>query len=177
MVAGGRFSLIISVILFAGVHASLYARTAPTVISDVSRDTLSLHDILTNTVRVTLAADWPQTSFCVFPESPDSREAFALLAAYPSTRFEKTPEGQTRVFEMRYVLRAQYVGQARLGNTAIYLVDGETLLTNSLPIPDSTVLIEGRGSLGAFVYILMALGLFALGIFMVYCWHRLKGRD
>ena len=181
MISGGRFSLIISVIAIAFfyMYMPLSARTTPAVTSDLSRDTLALHNYLTNTVRVTLAEDWPEMSFCVFPETPDLREAFTLLAALPGTRFGKTPEGESfREFEMRYVLRARYAGQARLGNAEIYLVDGETFFTNRLTIPDAVVLIEERGSYGALLYIFMALGLSVLGALAVYYFrYKAKRRE
>jgi len=169
MAAGRRFSLILSVIALIVLSLPLYARTDPTVTSVLSRDTLALDACLTNTVRVTLAADWPEMSYCVFPEKPDPRDAFSLLASYPSTLLSKTPDGKTqRVFETRYVLRAQYAGQARLGNVYIYIVDGETMQTNRLPLPDSAVLIEESGSYSALLYILIALGISALVAFAVY---------
>jgi len=154
------------------LRAPIFALSAPTVTSALSRDTLRLDETLTNTVSVTFAADWPQGSFCVFPEAPDSRGAFAPLAASPRTRIGKSTNGETiRIFEMRYLLRARALGQARLGGGQVQVVDGDTLQTNLLDIPGSMALIEAPEKHNVLIYI--AAGFAAVGIFLACA---LRGR-
>jgi hypothetical protein len=136
---------------------------------------LALHAFLTNTVQVLTDTE---DCFVIFPESPDAREAFTLISARARTHYKESPEGHTKkVFEMRYALRAEYPGSARLGGEGveIHFVDANTFQTNILAFPDTVVTIEEKAYSYALLIIFIVAGVLIICV-PLYCMYKFVKR-
>jgi len=175
MAANGHFFFIIFASALIGLFLPLrLAALSDAVIqSTISSEMITLGDSLDYTVSLIIQSDWPEGSFCIFPEAPDTREAFTLVAAYPGTHIFTADNGErVRVFEMRYRMRSAYLGHARIGGCALQLVNGESLETNTLHVSDSMVLIEKK----PFRYIFIVFGICVLGILVLLLYMIRKRR-
>ncbi|MDR2734007.1 MAG: hypothetical protein LBC99_05100 [Spirochaetota bacterium] len=157
------FVIFANVLIWASVPLRLAALSEAVIHSEIS-EMAALGDCLDYAVSLTIEPDWPEGSFCIFPEALDTREAFTFIAAYPYTHIFTANSGERiRVFEMRYRMRSVCLGRARIGGFALRLVNGESLETNSLTVPDSMVLIGEKSSRG----FIMVLGFGTLGISLI----------